>query len=333
MSRPPSDLSPSLGLAGIDHVGITVPDIEQAIAWFEDVLGAEATLTFGPIAAGARLAAALGVAESASIEQITTLRIGPGAGIELLQYAAPDGQRRDMPANSDWSGRHVAFYVEEMDAAVAYIEGMGVERMPGDPRFAAEQKAAGEAIQYFRTPWGGYLEFVSYPSPQLKGEKPEVTKVPGLLGVDHVGITVPRIELAASWLEANLGFTELSRFGPIGDSQGELMRRLVDVHPRAVIEQIRMLGASDGPNVELFQYASPDQDRRPRLNSDWGAHHLGFFVDDIEIATAALQESCGSRRDGPLRTTEGPAAGRATRHFETPFGSDVELISHPDRTA
>ena len=32
----------------MDHVGITVPDIDEAIAWFEDVMGCAAPLTFGP---------------------------------------------------------------------------------------------------------------------------------------------------------------------------------------------------------------------------------------------------------------------------------------------
>ena len=32
----------------MDHVGITVPDINQAIEWFEDMMGAAAPLTFGP---------------------------------------------------------------------------------------------------------------------------------------------------------------------------------------------------------------------------------------------------------------------------------------------
>ena len=41
-----------LGLVGCDHVGLTVPDINQAIEWFEDVMGAVAPLTFGPFPAG-----------------------------------------------------------------------------------------------------------------------------------------------------------------------------------------------------------------------------------------------------------------------------------------
>src|SRR5690349_24682837 len=64
-----------LGLVGCDHVGLTVPDINQAIEWFEDVMGAAAPLTFGPFPAGPFVASVVDVAETASIDQITMLRI------------------------------------------------------------------------------------------------------------------------------------------------------------------------------------------------------------------------------------------------------------------
>src|SRR5436190_21018749 len=37
-----------LGLVGTDHVGLTVPDIGEAVAWFKDVMGATDPLSFGP---------------------------------------------------------------------------------------------------------------------------------------------------------------------------------------------------------------------------------------------------------------------------------------------
>ena len=37
-----------LGLVGMDHVGLTVPDIDEAVAWFQSVMGCSAPLTFGP---------------------------------------------------------------------------------------------------------------------------------------------------------------------------------------------------------------------------------------------------------------------------------------------
>ena len=78
----------TLGLVGLDHVGITVPDLGQAVEWFEDVLGAAAPLTFGPFE-GAFLEGALDVVPGTRIDRITELRIGRGANIELFQYAAP----------------------------------------------------------------------------------------------------------------------------------------------------------------------------------------------------------------------------------------------------
>jgi hypothetical protein len=74
-----------LNLVGLDHVGLTVPNIDQAIEWYEDILGAVAPLTFGPFE-GAFLEGALNVVPGTKIDRITTLRIGRSANIELFQY-------------------------------------------------------------------------------------------------------------------------------------------------------------------------------------------------------------------------------------------------------
>lgn len=337
-----------LGLVGLDHVGITVPDIEQAIDWFEDVLGAVAPLTFGPFPAGAFVASVVDVAETTSIDQITMLRIGHSANIELFEYTAPDGQRTDPPRNSDWTGHHIAFYVTDIDAAVAYMDARGVERFLGPftlPPGPATGGALGQTINYFKTPWGGYIEFISYPhgmayqrpgvrplwSPKENGLDSVVTKVPGLLGIDHIGITVPDIGAAAAWFEQNLGFVDPLTFGPFASppSDPEFMQQLVDVDPTAVVRQIRVLRGGNGPGVELFQYEAPDQDRTFRRNSDYFAHHLAFYVRNIEKGVEYLQREVGTKLFGPVTLTSGPAAGQQINYFETPFGTDVELISYP----
>jgi catechol 2,3-dioxygenase-like lactoylglutathione lyase family enzyme len=329
-----------LGLVGIDHVGITVPDLEQAIQWYEDVLGAAAPLTFGPFE-GDFLQGALDVVAGTKIDRITMLRVGHSANIELFQYEA-DPQRHDMPKNSDWSGHHVAFYVTDIEAAVEYMDSRGVTRFFG-PFTLTDGPAAGQSINYFQTPWGSYIEFISYPndmaydvpgvhplwSPKQNGLDAVQTKVPGLLGIDHIGLTVPDIGIAASWLEANLGYANPLTFGPFADPVGDFMTALVDVHPRAVVEEIRMLRGGNGPNVELFQYTSPDQDRSARRNSDWGGHHLGLYVQRIDKGVDTLQSRTGSKLDGPLSLTAGPAAGQSINYFRTPFGTNVELISYP----
>ena len=83
-----------LGLVGMDHVGLTVPDINQAIEWYEDILGATAPLTFGPFE-GDFLQGALDVVAGTKIDQITMLRLGHSANMELFQSSSP-GLRDDL---------------------------------------------------------------------------------------------------------------------------------------------------------------------------------------------------------------------------------------------
>jgi catechol 2,3-dioxygenase-like lactoylglutathione lyase family enzyme len=329
-----------LGLVGVDHVGITVPDINQAVDWFEDILGAVAPLTFGPFE-GAFLEGALDVVPGTKIDQITVLRVGHSANIELFQYESP-GQRHDEPRNSDWTGNHVAFYVTDIDAAVEYMDSRGVHRLFG-PFTLDGGPAAGQTINYFKTPWGSYIEFISYPtgmayqvpsvkplwSPKQNGLDSVVTKVPGLLGIDHIGITVPDIGIAAAWLEQNLGFTNPLVFGSFADPVGDFMTQLVDVEPRAVVQEIRMLRGGNGPGVELFQYTAHDQDRSFRRNSDWGGHHIALYVRHMAKGVEYLQTQARSKLDGPLTLTDGPAAGQSINYFQTPFTANVELISYP----
>jgi len=331
-----------LGLVGTDHVGLTVPDIEEAVAWFRDVMGATAPLSFGPISdpQGTLMQDLLGVDPSSVIDQITVLRIGHSANIELFQYEAPD-QRQTHPRNSDWSGHHVAFYVTDIDAAVAYMVSKGVQKFLG-PFPLTAGPAAGQSINYFETPFGTYVELISYPqgmayqvpsvhplwSPKQNGLGSEVTSVPGLVGIDHVGITVPDVVAAARWFEDVLGATNPLTFGPFSDPVGDFMHQLVDVDPRAVVDQIRMVRTGNGPGVELFQYEAPDQDQTFRRNSDWGGHHVALYVRHIDKAVEFLTSKGAQKRLGPFPVTGGPAAGQTINYFRAPFGF-VELISYP----
>jgi catechol 2,3-dioxygenase-like lactoylglutathione lyase family enzyme len=339
----PGPQSP-LGLVGMDHVGLTVPDINQAIEWFDDVMGAAAPLTFGPFSdpVGTFMQDLLGVHPRAVIDQITMLRIGRSANIELFKYEAPD-QRHTFPRNSDWSGHHIAFYVTDIAEAVDYMQSRGVQKFLG-PLPVTDGPAAGQSINYFRTPFGTYIELISYPngmvyehqrhtnplwSPKENGRRSVQTKVPGLLGIDHVGITVPNVVEAARWFKDVLGFGNPLTFGPFADPTGTFIQDLLDVNPRAVVEQIRMVGGDRGPNVELFQYTSPDQDQTFRKNSDYGAKHITFYVKDIDKAVAYMQSKGVEKLLGPLAVNDGPAAGQSINYFRTPFGTFVELISYP----
>lgn len=346
-AAPPRAPAGQLGIVGMDHVGLTVPDIGEAVTWFERVMGCTAPLTFGPFGdpTGTFMQDLLGVHPRAVIEQITLVRCGRSASIELFEYDAPD-QDTSFPANSDWAGHHVAFYVDDIQAAIAHMVAQGVQKLLG-PLPVTDGPAAGQSINYFRTPFSTYIELISYPngmayesdpsrplwSPKRNGTDSVVTSVPTLLGMDHVGITVPDIAAARAWFVDVLGCASPLSFGPFSDPVGTFMQDLLGVHPRAVIEQISVVRCGNGPSVELFEYSSPDQVQAFRKNSDFGGKHIAFYVRHIGKAVAYLESRGVEKLLGPLPVTDGPAAGQTINYFRAPFGTYIELISYPEGMA
>ncbi len=151
------------GIRGTDHVGVTVPDMDQATAFFTDVLGCQLAFTAGPFKSDDDwMQVHLNVDRKAEISRLRMLRCTSGSNIELFEYKASD-QKPQPPRNSDVGGHHVAFYVDDMAKAVAYLKSKNV-KMLGDPTPLSGGPNAGETFLYFLTPWGMQLEFVSYPN-------------------------------------------------------------------------------------------------------------------------------------------------------------------------
>jgi len=146
------------GMRGHDHTGITVPDMDQAVTFFVDVLGCKKAMSFGPFSdnKGNFMKDALDV-----ITQITLVRCGYGSNIELFSYTSPD-QQVVQPKNSDVGGYHIAFYVDDIKAADKYLRSKGVWTLFG-PVPVTQGPAAGQTIVYFKAPWGLQMEAISYP--------------------------------------------------------------------------------------------------------------------------------------------------------------------------
>lgn len=99
---------PSLAIARLDHIGITVPDLDQARAFFEDVLGFEYLYRLGPLRGeGTWMSEHLNIDDDAIAPRIYFFRVGEQAMLEVFEYQAPN-QRRDVPLNSDIGGHHLA---------------------------------------------------------------------------------------------------------------------------------------------------------------------------------------------------------------------------------
>lgn len=155
---------PIPGMCGTEHIGFTVPDINEACDFFERILGAETLYT---AATDFRhddddwMQEHLRVHPRAVIKEFRYLRVGNGTNFEVFEYASPD-QNTVPPKNSDIGGHHLAFYVEDMDAAIAFLLDNDVEIL-GKPTAYTEGPNLGLTWCYFMAPWGQQLEIVSAP--------------------------------------------------------------------------------------------------------------------------------------------------------------------------
>ncbi|MDN3260454.1 VOC family protein [Streptomyces sp. CSDS2] len=164
------------GSSGVHHVAYTVPDLDQAVTFFVDVLGAELAYRLGPVEFPDSdwMERYLGVHRKAAMD-LAMLRLGPVTNCELFQYSAPD-QRREMPRNSDWGGHHLAFHVEDMDEAVAYLRAQPGVRILGEPQPLETGSTRGDSWVYFLSPWGMQLELIRMP-PGMSYEKETTTRL------------------------------------------------------------------------------------------------------------------------------------------------------------
>lgn len=153
--------------------------------------------------------------------------------------------------------------------------------------------------------------------------------MPGIRGVNHIGLTVPDLAQAEAFFTDVLACQKAMSFGPFRDDKGTFMQDVLDVDPRAVIDQITMLRCGFGSNIELFQYTAPDQKTVTARNSDIGGHHIAFYVDDIDAVAKYLKDKGLKVNMGPIPVSEGPAAGQSILYFLAPWGLQMEAISFP----
>jgi glyoxylase I family protein len=148
------------GLRGAEHVGVTVPDLEQAERFLVDVLGAAMVFDGGLIEDVDTIVRVLG-ANAGDSCRYRFYRLGHGLNLEVFEYKTADRGR--APGNHQAGGHHLALYVDDIHAAAQHLAAHGVQ-MSGPPEHINEGPAAGSDWLYFRTPWGLQMELVSYPN-------------------------------------------------------------------------------------------------------------------------------------------------------------------------
>jgi catechol 2,3-dioxygenase-like lactoylglutathione lyase family enzyme len=152
----------------IDHVGVTVPDIDAATAFFAAALDAvflyDVRHRTEVPRSSTEVHGYLGIPSTMAQGAIRMLALPEGPGLELFEYLGPDQHSPAVPSDLGW--QHVALYVDDIDAALEKVELAGGVRNSDPRELRGVEAGEGNRFVYTRTPWGSTLELVSYPTPQ-----------------------------------------------------------------------------------------------------------------------------------------------------------------------
>jgi len=145
------------GTVGLEHVAVTVPDLEAARAFFVDVLGGREVgrVAFSRDLDGSDMEVSFN-AHPDAVAELVTLDLH-GTTLELFHYDAPD-LADAMPRNCDPGGHHLGLRVDDIVAAAAYLASVPGVRVLGAPSFAVRPDGVARGWVYFLTPWGLQME-------------------------------------------------------------------------------------------------------------------------------------------------------------------------------
>ncbi|TDB86310.1 hypothetical protein E1264_18230 [Actinomadura sp. KC216] len=140
----------------LDHVGMSVPDLDAAVAFFTAHFAAREVFRLPRVDGGA---GRLGAPDDAAFA-LAMLDIG-GARVELIQWWSQDASgappRADLPG-----GTHLGIEVDDLPAALAALAAVPGVGVVGRPVTFEEGPTPGMSNAFVTTPWGGLIELLAW---------------------------------------------------------------------------------------------------------------------------------------------------------------------------
>ncbi|HZL74333.1 MAG TPA: methylmalonyl-CoA epimerase [Propionibacteriaceae bacterium] len=139
--------------------------------------------------------------------------------------------------------------------------------------------------------------------------------LPGLLGLDHVGVAVADLETAISFYRDVLGLRVVHREDNLDQQVAEVM----------------LAGGETGPASSQLQLLMPLTEESPvqrfLMRHGSGLHHVAYAVSDVRSASRILRQ-CGVRvlYDAPRAGTRGSQINFV--HPKDTGGVLLELVEH-----
>jgi catechol 2,3-dioxygenase-like lactoylglutathione lyase family enzyme len=148
----------------IDHFGVTVPDLDAAVEFFIETLGAELWYQEGPFEDpdGDSMWLEMRI-HPRTIERLAMLRLGSTATIELLEFSRNGDTDRDAQDLTHHSAAHIGLRVSNIDKAMEHLRAAEEVEVLSGPTTVESGVAAGLRWVFFLTPWGLLMELVEFP--------------------------------------------------------------------------------------------------------------------------------------------------------------------------
>jgi catechol 2,3-dioxygenase-like lactoylglutathione lyase family enzyme len=311
-------------VGAVDSIGITVGDMDRAVAFYSGVL------TFEKVSdtevAGDTYEHLYGVFGMRL--RLVRMRLGD-EHVELMQFLAPRGRPApaDSRSNDHWF-QHVAIIVSDMDRAYARLRTHKVEHASSGPQVLPQwnRNAGGIAAFYFRDPDGNTLEILSFPPD--KGERRWQGKDRLFLGIDHTAIVVADSERSLRFYRDTLGLEVAGAAENYGTEQ-EHLNNVFGARLR-----ITALRAARGPGVELLEYLAPRTGRPmpvDTLANDAWHWQINMHAPDVAIAATALRAGRYTEVSSGITIVEAAALGFASGFMVRDPDGHASLLARVNR--
>lgn len=152
-------------IRGMNHIGMTVPDIETATEFFKKGLGAKIaydsqTLKDRP-RGGPLVEKLLGIPEESYIVKKRMLTIGKGPNIEMFQFFNVNS--RTPLSLEDYGYTHLSFYTDDIKKSYEQMKEAGGQPLSNIHANTRYEDTEGNGTVYFKTPWGSLIELQTLP--------------------------------------------------------------------------------------------------------------------------------------------------------------------------
>jgi catechol 2,3-dioxygenase-like lactoylglutathione lyase family enzyme len=318
----PSASSVGIPIGAVDSIGLTVGNLDRAVAFYTRVLsfsvidrrepsGRPFELLTGVFGARARTA---------------RLRLGEEY-IELAEFLAPRG--RPMPEDvraNDRIFQHAAIVVSDIEQAYLQLREAGVEHASTGPQRLPDWNPAAGGIRafYFRDPDRHFLEIIQFPAGKGSLRWQERSRL--FLGIDHTAIVVDDTAASLTFYRDALGFTVA------GESENYAIEQEHLNNVFGARLRITTLRAARGPGIELLEYLAP-RDGRPappdlRANdiAHWQTTLVTTTLDDL--LPLARNHRITLVSPGPVET-DSSLGFRAGALARDPDGHGLRIVTEP----